>query len=311
MGWHDYHEIPNYWNYARLFVLEDHMFSSVASYTLPNRLYALAGQSGGLVSHEQEQPAEFDFPVITDVLSTHDIAWKYYVTTATKVDPRTGQIVNSPVASKDAADRFSAFNPLPAFGNVQNDPAQRARLVDTAQFYADARAGRLPAVCWVAPSIELSEHPPYSVRTGMAYVTALVNAVMEGPDWDSSAIFISYDEWGGFYDHVQPPRVDEAGLGIRVPGLVISSYARAGYVDHEVYSPQSWLRIVEERYELPPLTARDANAADMLAAFDFSQSPRPPVILAATTTGSPYPTSRPLPPLQPAPIFPRPVTTLQ
>ena len=123
----------------------------------------------------------------------------------------------------------------------------------------------------------------------MAYVTGLVNAVMEGPDWDSTAIFISYDEWGGFYDHVVPPAVDQYGLGIRVPGLVISPYARQGYIDHRAHSPAAWLRIVEERFAVPELTGRDASSDDMLQDFDFNQAPRPPVILAATTKGSLYP----------------------
>jgi phospholipase C len=123
----------------------------------------------------------------------------------------------------------------------------------------------------------------------MAYVTGLVNAVMEGPDWDSSAIFISYDEWGGFYDHVAPPRVDQFGLGLRVPGLVISPYAKRGFVDHQTYSPASWLRIVEERWHIAPLTSRDGVASDMLDSFDFSQLSRQPIVLAPTTRGSPYP----------------------
>jgi phospholipase C len=111
---------------------------------------------------------------------------------------------------------------------------------------------------------------------------------MAGPDWDTTAIFISYDEWGGFYDHVPPPVVDGDGFGLRVPGIVISPYARAGYVDHQVYSSASWLKIVEDRFGLPSLTARDASADAMLGAFDFSQPSRPPVILAATMAGSPY-----------------------
>src|SRR5579859_5381511 len=111
----------------------------------------------------------------------------------------------------------------------------------------------------------------------MAYVTGIVNAVMAGPDWSTTAIFIGYDEWGGFYDHVAPPRVDGETLGFRVPGLVISPYARQGYVDHNVYTPVSWLRLVEERFGLPSLTARDATASDMSDAFDFNQAPRQPV----------------------------------
>lgn len=289
MGWHDYHEIPNYWNYARLYVLQDHMFSSAASFTLPNRLYLLSGQSGGYVTHGQPQPSEYRFPEITGALSRHHIDWKYYVTSGTQPSTGDGRVVGSATEQALHPHQSTYFNPLPSFSSVRSDPDQQRRIVDTAQFYGDARAGHLPSVCWVVPTEEVSEHPPYSIRVGMAYVTGLINAVMEGPDWSTTAIFISYDEWGGFYDHVPPARVDEYGLGIRVPGLVISPYARQGFVDHEVHSPASWLRVVEERFGLEPLTARDAAADDMIEAFDFTQKPRPPVILSATTQGSPYP----------------------
>ncbi|MBX6773063.1 MAG: alkaline phosphatase family protein [Chloroflexi bacterium] len=288
MGWHDSREIPNYWNYARLYVLQDHMFSSVPSYTLPNRLYLLAGQSGGLLRHAQLRPATFRFPLIVESLTAHGVSWRYYVTSGQRLDPVTGQVIDAP-AEQQAVTRFSYFNPLPAFAQVAASPTLRRSIVDTSQFYRDAREGHLPAVAWVAPSEPLSEHPPHDIRLGMAYVTGLVNAVMEGPDWSSTAIFISYDEWGGFYDHVPPPRLGGQEVGLRVPGLVISPYARQGYIDHQIHTPASWLRIVEERFGLPPLTWRDAEADDMIADFDFSQRPRPPVLLAATPEGSPYP----------------------
>lgn len=289
MGWHDDREIPNYWNYAHLYVLQDHMFSSVDSFTLPNRLYSLAAQSGGYINHDQPKPTEYNFEEITERLSAAHVDWKYYVTSGKQPDTEDGQVVGSGSKQLQYPDEYTFFNPLPAFPSVQNDPEQRRRMVDTTQFYVDARTGQLPEVSWVVPSDAVSEHPPSSVGVGMAYVTGLVNAVMEGPDWDSTAIFISYDEWGGFYDHVVPPAVDQYGLGIRVPGLVISPYARQGYIDHRAHSPAAWLRIVEERFAVPELTGRDASSDDMLQDFDFNQAPRPPVILAATTKGSPYP----------------------
>jgi uncharacterized protein (TIGR03437 family) len=121
----------------------------------------------------------------------------------------------------------------------------------------------------------------------MNYVTGLVNAVMNSPEWNSTAIFIAWDDWGGFYDHVDPPTVDQYGLGIRVPGLVISPYARQGYVDHKTYSFESWLRLVEERFGVTPMTGRDNTANDMADAFDFTQQPRPPLVM--DPSGSPYP----------------------
>lgn len=289
MGWHDYREIPNYWNYARLYVLQDRMFESVASYSLPAHLYMLAAQSGGYTGYQQPKPTTYNFLEIAELLTSGKIDWKYYVTSGKYPDTEDGHVVGSEAQQEQRPDKYTLWNPLPAFPKVQNDPAMRQRLQDTSQFYKDAKAGNLPEVSWVIPSGAVSEHPPAGVREGMAYVTGLVNAVMESPDWDSTAIFISWDDWGGFYDHVAPPQIDEYGLGIRVPGLVISPYARQDFIDRNTYSFESWLKIVEERFNVTPMTARDTNALDMTAAFDFSQSPRQPVILLPTREGSPYP----------------------
>ena len=290
MGYHDYHEIPNYWDYAGLYVLQDNMFESVASYSLPAHLYMLAAQSGGYVGAKGEaKPTTYQFPEITELLTSGRVDWKYYVTSGTQPDTDDGHVVGTIPQQQQSPHKYTLWNPLPAFPQVANDPAQNSRLVDTSQFYKDATAGTLPQVSWVIPSGAVSEHPPAGVREGMAYVTGLVNAVMQGPDWSTTAIFISWDDWGGFYDHVVPPTIDQYGLGIRVPGLVISPYARQGLVDHTLLSFDSWLKIVEERFGAIPMTARDQGANDMLETFDFSQRVRPPVVLSATPQGSPYP----------------------
>ena len=290
MGYHDYHEIPNYWDYAELYVLQDRMFESVASYSLPAHLYMLAAQSGGYYSAaRQPYPSTYNFPEITELLTSGKIDWKYYVTAGTEPDTEDGHVVGTQSDEEQDPDKYTLWNPLPAFPKVQNDPNQRSRLQGTSQFYKDAASGNLPQVSWVIPSAAVSEHPPAGVRAGMAYVTGLVNAVMDGPDWYSTAIFISWDDWGGFYDHVPPPKIDQYGLGIRVPGLVISPYAKEGYIDHNTYSFESWLRIVEERFDVQPMTARDTNAKDMIDSFDFMQKPRPPTNLSATRAGSAYP----------------------
>jgi phospholipase C len=290
MGWHDWREIPNYWNYAYYFVLQDHMFESVASYSLPAHLFMLAAQSGGYVgSAGQAKPSTYNFPEITELLTSGRIDWRYYVTSGTTPDTDDGEVVGTNSQQQQHPHLYTLWNPLPAFPAVVSDPEQNSRLVDTAQFYQDARNGALPEVSWVIPSGAVSEHPPAGVREGMAYVTGLVNAVMEGPDWSTTAIFISWDDWGGFYDHVPPPAVDKYGFGIRVPGLVVSPYAKQGFIDHKVYSFESWLKIVEERFAVVPMTARDTSASDMIDAFNFNQPPRRPIILAPTTAGSPFP----------------------
>lgn len=290
MGYHDYREIPNYWDMADLFVLQDKMFESVASYSLPSHLYLLAAQSGGYVgSLGQRRPTTFFFPEITELLTNGSIDWKYYVTSGTQPDTEDDHVVGSPPQQKQHPKAFSLFNPLPGFPVVINDPNEHQRLVDTAQFYRDAVAGTLPQVSWIIPSGATSEHPPESIQVGMEYVTGLVNSVMQSPDWSTSAIFIAWDDWGGFYDHVVPPSVDQYGLGLRVPGLVISPYARQGYIDDTTYSFESWLRTIEERFSVPAMTARDTNASDMLNSFDFTQPPRPPILLNRNTVGLPYP----------------------
>ncbi len=281
MGWHDQRELPNYWSYAHLYVLQDRLFESVASYSLPAHLYMLAAQSGGYIGTGQTEPTTYNFPEITELLTSGKVDWKYYVAAGTSPGAEEGD------TQDQAADKYSFWNPLPAFPAVKNNPANFSRLVDAGNFYKDAMNGTLPQVSWVIPSGPLSEHPPSKTSTGMNYVTTLVNAVMQSSQWKSSAIFISWDDWGGFYDHVPPPSVDQYGLGIRVPGLIISPYARQGFIDHKTYSFESWLRIVEERFGISPMQARDNNALDMTDAFDFSQQPRDPVML--NPSGSPYP----------------------
>ncbi len=289
MGYHDFHEIPNYWNYAELYVLQDRMFESVASYSLPAHLYMLAAQSGGYTGYQQKQPTTYNFPEITELLTSGKIDWKYYVTSGKLPDTEDAHVVGSQSAEEQNPDKYTFWNPLPAFPAVWNNPDQRSRLQGTSRFYKDASSGQLPQVSWIIPSGAVSEHPPGGVQEGMAYVTGLINTIMQGPDWDSTAIFVSWDDWGGFYDHVPPPHIDQYGLGIRVPGLVISPYAKQNYIDHNTYSFESWLKIVEERFNIQSMTARDTNAADMIAAFDFTQQPRSPIILQSTRTGSPYP----------------------
>lgn len=294
MGYYDYRDIPNYWNYARLYVLQDRMFASSAGFSLVNHLYMLAAQSGGYYGGFPF-PETYNFPQITELLASGNITWKYYVTSGASPDEE-GRAIGSESEQKENPKEYTLWNPLPAFPKVANDLTQFIFLQDTAEFYKDAQAGHLPEVSWICPFLgnPLSEHPAFkeaSVMDGMAYVTGLINAVMQGPDWNSSAIFLCWDDWGGYYDHVVPPRVDEGGFGIRVPGLIISPYSKQGYVDHNTYSFDSWLRLIEERFSIQPMTARDRDALNMIDSFDFTQKPRPPVILSATKEGSSYPQS--------------------
>jgi phospholipase C len=176
---------------------------------------------------------------------------------------------------------------------VQQDH-QLGNIQPLGDFYRAARKGTLAAVTWITPSQSVSEHPPALVTAGQTWVTRLINTIMQGPDWKSTAIFLAWDDWGGFYDHVKPRRVDGEGYGIRVPSLVISPYARQGYVDHQVLSSDAYLKFIEDDFlhgrRLNPRTdGRPDSRPDvrenvkilgnMVHDFDFEQKPRPPLIL--------------------------------
>ena len=147
---------------------------------------------------------------------------------------------------------------------------------------------------WIDPNGTVSEHPPALVSAGQTYVTGLVNAIMNSPDWNSTAIFLAWDDWGGFYDHVVPPVVDRAGFGLRVPGIVISPYAKQGYIDHQILSFDAYTKFIEDDFlnsaRLDPATdgrpdprpdVREDNPilGNVANDFNFNQTPRPPLIL--------------------------------
>ena len=185
------------------------------------------------------------------------------------------------------------WNPLPWFDTVRED-GELGNIQTLSNFYKAAQDGTLPAVSWITPDGDVSEHPPALVSDGQTYVTGLINAIMQGPDWDSTAILLAWDDWGGFYDHVVPPSVDENGYGLRVPGLVISPYAKQGYIDHQTLSFDAYAKFIEDLFlggqridpssdgrpdPRPDVRENASQLGDLLQDFDFSQSPRPPVVL--------------------------------
>ena len=151
-------------------------------------------------------------------------------------------------------------------------------VVSDAQFAEDAKNGNLPAVSWLVTG-EANEHPPRSVCKGENWTVRQLNALMQGPDWSSTAVFITWDDFGGFYDHVPPPSVSTYGLGPRVPLIIISPYAKKGYVSHMQYEFSSFLKFAETRFGLLPLGNRDLRANDMLDSFDFDQQPQQSLVL--------------------------------
>ena len=384
MGYHDAREIPNYWRYAEHFVLNDHMFQSDASWSLPAHLYAVSGWSarclrpgdpqscvnndalGGYATQEiigvggighaaaarmrrlrqvaRQRLVEcllahpiaafaqrahgaavrrgrraiircqtrvrrnlalrhaqlarvastsynYAWTDLTWLLHKDGVSWGYFLTPGGQPDCADGNAnCGSAPLSVGTPD---IWNPLPSFTDVHQD-GQLGNIQAVSHFLDDARAGTLPAVSWVIPDQPHSDHPPANIAAGQAYVTNLINTVMHGPDWGSTAIFLAWDDWGGFYDHVMPPHVDVNGYGFRVPSLVISPYARRGYVDHQTLSFDAFNKFIEDDFlggqRLDPSTdgrpdprpdVRE-NApvlGDLAKDFDFTQKPIPPLIL--------------------------------
>jgi phospholipase C len=185
------------------------------------------------------------------------------------------------------------WNPLPWFDTVKQD-GELGNIQPLRRFKKAVAAGTLPAVSWIVPNGADSEHPPASIARGQAYVTDLVNTIMKSAEWSSTAIFLSWDDWGGYYDHVVPPVVDGNGYGLRVPALVISPYAKTGYIDHQTLSHDAYLKFIEDDFiagsRIDPATdgrhdprpdVRETvpQLGDIRDDFDFTQPPRPPLIL--------------------------------
>jgi phospholipase C len=302
MGYHDAREIPNYWAYAHNFVLQDHLFEPNASWSLPEHLFMVSewsarcstpGKPGSCVNALQDPgPSNYAWTDLTYLLHKNGVSWGYYVVTGTEPDCENDDAVSCGPVRQSAATP-GIWNPLPSFETVRED-GQQGNIQSVDKFYAAAKAGTLPAVSWVVPSGPVSEHPPATTRDGQAYVTSLVNAVMSGPDWDSTAIFLSWDDWGGFYDHVAPTRVDQNGYGLRVPGIVISPYAKAGMIDHQTLSFDAYVKFIEDDFlggqrldpntdgrpdPRPDVREDAAVLGNLVAEFDFNQQARPPLRL--------------------------------
>ena len=222
MGHYGKEEIPGYWALAQRFTLCDRWFCSMLGQTNPNRLYMLSGQSGGQVDNGAiggQLNGTFDWPCLADSLEAKGISWATY-----GVPPG-----NAP------QDTFENYNLLTDFKSVQTNPVMLAKTSHTvADFEVACRTGTLPAVSWVVPENNVSEHPLAPLPFGVVFGTAVINAVMSSPLWPRTLLIFTYDEAGGYYDHVPPPRVDKYGLGQRVPAVIVSPWAKRGYISHRV-----------------------------------------------------------------------------
>lgn len=275
MGYYDDRDLPYYWNIADEYVIFDRFFASAFGGSVTNHMFAVAAHPG--VTGEREQIPEEgwgDLPTIFDRLNEAGVDWKFYIQ---NYDPTITYRTRADVEEVDRAAQV-IWAPVLAYGRYLDDPEIAARIVDMEEYYKDAAEGKLPAVSYLVPS-GASEHPPGSIQAGQNFVRSLINELKRSELWSKSAFFWTYDDWGGWYDHVPPPRVDQHGYGFRVPALLVSPYAKRGYVSSDTSDFTSILAFIEENWNLEPLTNRDANANDMMEAFDFDRPPRDPVLL--------------------------------
>jgi phospholipase C len=264
MGYYTQADLPFYYGLYNTFATNDRYFQSVLSQTFPNRLYLYAATSFGVIANNVVGSTHTS---IFNELDANGVDWKIY-----------------------SAQYPVSFGSL-LFKYVSDHAA--AHVFPISQYYADATAGTLPSVSFVdprfldTPTVESDEHPPSNIQVGQKFVSDVTNALMSSPNWSSSAMFLTYDENGGFYDHVAPPSApvpdnvppnlkagDTPGAfnryGFRVPVVVISPFSKQHYVSHVVDDHTSITRFIELRFGMPAMTNRDLNADPMLDMFDFS-----------------------------------------
>ncbi len=301
MGYYAREANPVQWRLAEEFVLMDHWFQASHGSSNTNHYYLVAARTlvypkapkdlseemvdklGNVVGtiqpwYEPHLPDVPDdhrappqtFPTIGDRLSAAGIGWAWY---------HEGWNGGQP-AVRGNQGYIPHHNPFTYFKSIMEHPAMRAHLQDVTDFRRALAEGTLPPVAFVKANGPNNAHGGYStVAAGDALVGEIVGAVMRSRYWSRVAIVLTYDEGGGWFDHVPPPVVDYFGPGSRVPALVISPYARRGYVGHETYDHTSVLKLIEWRFGLEPLADRDRNVRAPLEAFDFAQPPRPPIPL--------------------------------
>jgi phospholipase C len=274
-------ETVPYWTLARSYTLGDRMFQSNTGPSFVAHQYMIAGQS----AHASENPSGgvwgcdaapnalvptlgpngtdgpgvypcFDYRTMADLLDAKGITWRYY-------------------APGPTTDSFFLISAYQAIRHIRfgSDWAQDVISPET-QVLTDIAAGKLAQVTWIVPSFNNSDHPGAPPQ-GPDWVASIVNAIGKSQFWNSTTIFIAWDDWGGFYDHVPPPQTDDMGLGFRVPVIVVGPYARRGYVSHVTHESSGFLRYMEEVFNLPSLGTRDTNADDFRDCFDYTQQPAP------------------------------------
>jgi phospholipase C len=287
-------DIPNYWRWAQDFAIGDNFFASILGPSFPNHLYSIAATANGTHDNPVLAPTAAN-PAPNDVGGYADWAFKswgcdspestYVLVDSDRGRPKKKYPCFDMTAVPDTLERAGV--PWAYYGandtqggyfwvapdyidHIRNNPAQWSHVYGVDHLIPDITDGHLPPVTWVTPEFWLSDHPDASLCYGENWTTEVVNAIMSGPMWKDTAVFISWDDWGGFYDHVVPPK----GLGFRVPVMTISPYAKRGYIDKTQGDFSSILRFIERNWGLDPLTKGEPDPGnDMTQNFNFKQTP--------------------------------------
>gem|GEM_PF-404341 len=280
-------EIPAYWAYAQRYALADHFFSTIMGESFSNHLVLIGNQSAGTIDNprggdgsrswgcdastgslvavrsttgqvSQVRPC-FDFTTLGDEAGQAGVSWRYYA-----AQPGQWGYV------------WAAYD---AINHVRYGPAWKQADVPYTQFSSDVKGGHLPALSWLMSDFAQSEHPPASMCQGENWDVKQINTIMKSKYWRSTAIVLVWDDFGGFYDHVRPPVINNIGFGPRVPAIVISPYARARYVAHTTYDFSSMVRFAEDVFGLPYLPGYDPSVPSIAGMFNFHRSPASPLIM--------------------------------
>jgi phospholipase C len=294
-------ESSEYFQLAKHFVLADKMFASQLDSSFTAHQFLIAAQSGGTVddpdqgpwgcdgppseleptlnSNRTEGPGVFPcftYPTLADEMDPRGITWRYY----------------APQIGKDfGGNSWTAFD---AAKNIRYGPDWTTdEISPSSQFLTDVAGGALANVTWIIPDYVDSDHSGAKSTTGPSWVASLVNAVGESRFWNNTAVFVIWDDWGGWYDHVSPPQLDVQGLGFRVPMLAISPYSKVNYVSHVQYESAGILKFVESVFHLPALQAADRRANGFDDIFDFTKKPRAYSVTQAHTQAQHFVRAKP------------------
>ncbi len=299
---HDSYPIPNlpyayvpqsetkpYWQLASTYTLGDRMFQSNTGPSFPAHQYMIAGQSQQADENpnrtwgcDGDQATDrvallgpngtdlpgvfpcFDYKTMADVMDANNVSWRYYA-------PALGT----------SGEIWSAFQ---AIHHIRYGADWTSNVISPSpRVLTDIANGQLAQMTWIVPAFSYSDHASAGLTSqGADWVASITNAIGASQFWDSTAIFIAWDDWGGWYDHVVPPNVDAMGLGFRVPLIVVSPYAKHAYLSHSTHEFSGFLRYAEETFALPNLGQRDVNADDFADCFDYTQTPQPYVPIAVT-----------------------------